>query len=1135
MHYFKSLILIVLFTILVSAAAFAQLEGLHGDFANHRNGVHAGNQFRTTIYNDGTFGTKQTGDYGGEWPINTGHIYMLDGNVFVGAEVLDATGEVTHIVSDVTSAGDGSAGSWSSGDTGPNGEWWTFLPLPNFASADTNKIAMSKWKWAWPDFWPDKIDDPVDPGWPGQWNGYFGKDVFNADEEAFFVSDDYMNKEFNFYPDVNDSSRKGLGIRMWVRTFEWSNALVEDGMFALFDLENIGTYEHDKVVFGYKFGNNMGDVMNGSGDSGDDMGAFNQEEDVAFLYDYDDIGGGGWTPVGYFGGAFLESPGNQYDGIDNDGDGSGYAGPVIEESMFMPRTLNTGDDIVLIDYKTFQRTLTKMGTDTVKTYYQDLVFKFWPGKAVEEVQNNLVDDNLNGIIDENNGSTIGEPGSETTRYLYVGLKYHDYLTGAGSDNILLDEQRDDFVDNDGDWNILTDDVGYDGVAFSGDPGEGDGMATSGAGTEFPGEPHIDKTDIDETDMIGLTSFKLYIWEDMPHYQDELVWGNITPGYFDNLLENANIELLYGSGYFPMVPTEVQRFSMGILCGINADDYMINARWIAKAYNENYNFSKAPNIPKLTAIPGDRRVTLLWDDFAEQSYDPIAGRDFEGYRIYRSTDPGWNDMIPISDGYGSTTYRKPVVQFDLNNEYSGYAPVSIKGIRFDLGTNTGLVHSWTDTTVVNGQKYYYAITSYDHGMPESGIAPSECSKFISISTSGEIDKGSNVAIVRPEAPVSGYVDAKLDGFTLLEGSRASGKIGYKIIDRTVIPSNHNFRVIFEDTLIKDAAGVFTPITKTLSLIDITAVPPDTMINKSPAVAATDQLPIVSGFQLKLQNVAELTLNTDSTRWSRPDVYGYVFQGFRYSTLIGTKTPDDYMIEFGQVGIDTASEVAVSKTRTLPAIPVNFRITNTITGKNATFGFWEKDVLSGEEGKFTGFTDKTRTDQVVLFETDQDGNAQFSWSFELDTATNDTLHTNPQPGDVLRIKTDKPFLSADVFEFTSSGVSIDDALAAAQIDRIRVVPNPYIVSNRWEPLNPYSNGRGPRELHFTHLPQKCTIRIYNVRGQLVRELEHVSESESDGTLIWDMQSKDLLDIAYGVYIYHVDAGEAGIKIGKFAVIK
>ena len=115
---------------------------------------------------------------------------MLDGNVFVGSEVIDRAGDLKHIVSTVRSAGDGSPTSWSSGDTGPNGEWWTFLPLPGFASPDTDKIAMTKWPWSWPPFWPDKYDDAVDPGWPGSWNGYFGKNVFNADEESYFVADD---------------------------------------------------------------------------------------------------------------------------------------------------------------------------------------------------------------------------------------------------------------------------------------------------------------------------------------------------------------------------------------------------------------------------------------------------------------------------------------------------------------------------------------------------------------------------------------------------------------------------------------------------------------------------------------------------------------------------------------------------------------------------------------------------------------------------------------------------------------------------------------------------------------------------------------------------------------------------------
>ena len=1125
--------LAVLVGLLASPAAFAQMEGLHGDFTYMKNGLHAGNQFRTTFYNDGLFGSKhRPPDIAGEWPINSGHDYMLDGNVFVGSEVIDANGDLKHIVTTVN--GGGGIGHWSSGDTGPNGEPWTFLPLPGFASDDTNKIAMSKWPWSWPASWPDKAADVVDPGWPGAWNGYFGKDIFNADEESFFVADDYEFKEFAFYPDSTDSTRKGLGIRMWVRGFQWSNALVEDALFALFDLENIGTHEHDKMVFGYKFGNNMGDTETGW-DADDDNGAFAIDEDVAYLYDWDDIGAGGWSPVGYFGGAFLESPGNPYDGIDNDGDGNMGPGPVIDEAMFEPTTLQEGQDIIIIDYVTFERKQDVMGGDTLRIPYQDLVYKFWPGKVLEEIPNNLIDDNLNGIIDENNGSTIGEPPNQTTRYLFLGQKYIDYFTGEGEDNLLLDERRDDFIDNDGDWELKTDDVGLDGVPNTGDPGEGDGMPTSGAGTKFPGEPHIDKTDIDETDMLGLTSFKLYYWPDIPHYEDELVWQNITPGYFDDLLENTNVELLYGSGYFPSKPGQIERFSMGIMCGINLDDFMTNKYWVAKAYNENYNFSKAPNIPRLTAIPGDGRVTLYWDSFAEESKDPIAGYDFEGYRIYRSTDPGWKDMTPITDGYGSVTFRKPLAQFDLDNEYSGYAPVPIKGIKFYLGDNTGLVHSWVDTTAVNGQKYYYAVTSYDHGLPEGGIAPSECSKFISISPSGEVDKGLNVAIVRPEAPSAGYRTAALQNIALLPGGFASGVIDYEIVDRTLVKDQHTYRVIFEDTLVQDSRKALRPTTKNVSLVDVTnGADPDTLINRSDAVRTGDPLPMTHGFRLKLFNVPLLDIDPDSTFWSRDSIYGMVFSAFKYNKVVGQAMPYDYRIDFGEVGVATSVEVKIGS-RTLKAMPVNFTVTNTSTGEPVQFAFWERDVLPGQEGMFTAFTKRTRTDQILFLEPDENDSLVFSWELKLDKATNDSLHNNPRAGDWVQIKTVKPFLSHDVYEFTTLAERVDDNLAAQELERIKVVPNPYVVANSWEPMNPYANGRGPRELHFIHLPQKCTIKIFNVRGQLVQELEHYAENVADGTEIWNMLTKDNLDISYGVYIYHVDAGELGSKIGKFAIIK
>jgi hypothetical protein len=52
--------------------------------------------------------------------------------------------------------------------------------------------------------------------------------------------------------------------------------------------------------------------------------------------------------------------------------------------------------------------------------------------------------------------------------------------------------------------------------------------------------------------------------------------------------------------------------------------------------------------------------------------------------------------------------------------------------------------------------------------------------------------------------------------------------------------------------------------------------------------------------------------------------------------------------------------------------------------------------------------------------------------------------------------------------------------------------------------------------------------------VNTIEH-SSNIWDGTAIWDMLTKDRLDISYGIYIYHIKAPGIGEKIGKFAVIK
>jgi len=45
--------------------------------------------------------------------------------------------------------------------------------------------------------------------------------------------------------------------------------------------------------------------------------------------------------------------------------------------------------------------------------------------------------------------------------------------------------------------------------------------------------------------------------------------------------------------------------------------------------------------------------------------------------------------------------------------------------------------------------------------------------------------------------------------------------------------------------------------------------------------------------------------------------------------------------------------------------------------------------------------------------------------------------------------------------------------------------------------------------------------------VNKIEH-SSSISDGQESWDLVSKDGMDIAYGVYVYHIDAPGVGQKL-------
>ena len=160
---------------------------------------------------------------------------------------------------------------------------------------------------------------------------------------------------------------------------------------------------------------------------------------------------------------------------------------------------------------------------------------------------------------------------------------------------------------------------------------------------------------------------------------------------------------------------------------------------------------------------------------------------------------------------------------------------------------------------------------------------------------------------------------------------------------------------------------------------------------------------------------------------------------------------------------------------------------------------------------------------------------TWEIVLDTSVVAEPSDPPGEGDVYHLVVDEPFGAGDAFEFAVRGeyVDPDAARSAFGEEDPYVVPNPYVAAASWEPQTQIT-GRGPRMVQFIHLPQQCTIRIFSMRGELVRVLEHNSTT-GDGAEWWDLQTRDGQEIAYGVYLYHVEAEGIGETTGKFAIVK
>ncbi len=99
-------------------------------------------------------------------------------------------------------------------------------------------------------------------------------------------------------------------------------------------------------------------------------------------------------------------------------------------------------------------------------------------------------------------------------------------------------------------------------------------------------------------------------------------------------------------------------------------------------------------------------------------------------------------------------------------------------------------------------------------------------------------------------------------------------------------------------------------------------------------------------------------------------------------------------------------------------------------------------------------------------------------------------------------------------------------ARRLDEVTVVPNPFYRSSG------FALAGDVKLIQFVNLSEECTIRIYTVRGDLVKTIHH--RDPSSGVAFWNQISDYGQYVKSGMYFFQVTNEQGEVKLGKFAIV-
>lgn len=264
--------------------------------------VLAGNRIRTILSNDGQIG-KWMFQPSLLWPEASTVSYLAGHTLLVGAEITTpGNGQTVHSIE---------TSYREYYDVDPStGQAWGWTPVPGYRKPDrpTPSIALSWDASTWPSTWPAALG--LGSSANGAWYSYDDPPRVLGSREIMFVMDDSRDEEwskapYGFYPVLSDSSRRGLGLRVEARVFQWSDSIARDMLFMHYDIWNLSDFDYLAASVGI-----LSDPSIDHLDLGDDHAVYDSTHGVVYVYDPNGVPAPVQTTTGYLGYVFLALPGS---------------------------------------------------------------------------------------------------------------------------------------------------------------------------------------------------------------------------------------------------------------------------------------------------------------------------------------------------------------------------------------------------------------------------------------------------------------------------------------------------------------------------------------------------------------------------------------------------------------------------------------------------------------------------------------------------------------------------------------------------------------------------------------------------------------------------------------------------------